>query len=46
MNSFLNTHNGTSLAGIVDLTAHRISIFQGNGSPKGIHDTFMNKKYY
>ena len=41
MNSFLNTHNGTSLTGIIDITAHNISLFQENGPPKNIIDTFM-----
>ena len=36
MNSFLNPHNGTSLAGIVDVTAHRISLFQENEPPRNI----------
>ena len=38
MNSFLNTHNGTSLIGIIDITAHSISLFQENGQPKNILD--------
>ena len=41
MNSFLNTHNGTSLIGIIDITAHSISLFQENGPPKHIIDIFM-----
>ena len=41
MNSFLNTHNGTSLTGIIDITAHSISLFQENGPPKNIIDIFM-----
>ena len=43
MNSFLNPHNGTSLTGVVDLTAHSISLFQENESPQNTKDTFMNK---
>ena len=42
MNSFLNTH-GTSLTGIVDITANSISLFQGNGPPKNIEDNFIHK---
>ena len=38
MNSFLNAHNGTSLTGTIDITAHSISLFQGNGPPKNIYD--------
>ena len=41
MNSFLNTH-GTSLTGIVDITANSISLFQDNGQPKNI-DIFIHK---
>ena len=43
MNSFLNPHNGTSLTGVIDLTAHSISLFQENEAPQNIKDTFMNK---
>ena len=43
MKSFLNPHNGTSLTGVVGLTAHSISLFQENESPQNIKDTFMNK---
>ena len=42
MNSFLNTH-GTSLTGIVDITANSISLFQGNGPPKNIDGIFIHK---
>ena len=42
MNSFLNTH-GTSLTGIVDITANSISSFQENGPPKNIEDIFIHK---
>ena len=42
MNSFLNTH-GTSLIGIVDITANSISLFQVNGPPKNIEDIFIYK---
>ena len=27
MNSFLNPHNGTSLTGVIDVTAHSISLY-------------------
>ena len=42
MDSFLNTH-GTSLPGIVDITANSISLFQDNGQPKNIEDIFIHK---
>ena len=42
MNSFLNTH-GTSLTGIVDITANNISSFQDNGPPKNVEDIFIHK---
>ena len=42
MNSFLNTH-GTSLTGIVDITANSISLFQDNGPPKNVEDMFIPK---
>ena len=38
MSSFLNT---TSLAGIVDITANSISLFQDDGPPKNIIDIFI-----
>ena len=43
MNSFLNPNTGTSLTGVVDLTAHSISLFQENEPPQNIKDTFVNK---
>ena len=44
MNSFLNPHNGTSLTGIVDITAHSISLFdEANDEPQNIKNTFLNK---
>ena len=43
MNSFLNPHNATSLTGIIDVTAHYISLFQENESPKTITEVFMPK---
>ena len=44
MNSFLNPHNGTSLTGVIDLTAHSISLFQENEAPQNIKDTLMNER--
>ena len=43
MNSFLNLKNGPSLTGIIDVTAHSISLFQGNAPPKSIIDIFIPK---
>ena len=43
MSSFLNTHKGTSLTGIVDITANSISLFHDNGQPKNIEDIFIHK---
>ena len=43
MNPFLNPNNGTSLTGVIDLTAHSINLFQENEAPQDIKDTFMNK---
>ena len=34
MNAFLNPHNGTSLTGVIDLTAHSISLFTRNNEQK------------
>ena len=45
MNSFLNPHNnGPSLTGVIDVTAHSISLFQENDTPKDIIDIFIPKK--
>ena len=41
MNSFLTPHNGPSLTGVIDVTAHSISLFQENAPPKNIEDTFI-----
>ena len=41
MNAFLNPHNGTSLTGVIDLTAHSISLFQENEPLKNINDMFL-----
>ena len=43
MNSFLNPHNGTSLTGVIDLTAHSISLFQENEPPQNIKDIVIPK---
>ena len=44
MNAFLNPHNtGPSLTGIIDVTAHSISLFQGNEPPKNIIDILIPK---
>ena len=43
MNSFLNQKNGPSLTGIIDVTAHSISVFQENELPKNINDIFIPK---
>ena len=41
MNSFLNPHtNGPSLTGVIDVTAHSISLFQEIEPPKHIVDIF------
>ena len=42
MSSFLNAH-GTSLTGIVDITANSISLFQDNGPPKNIEDISIHE---
>ena len=44
MDSFLHPNNGTSLTGVIDLTAHSINLFRENEAPQNIKDTFMNKK--
>ena len=45
MNAFLNPHNGTSLTGVIDLTAHSISLFTLNNEqkeePNDITDMFI-----
>ena len=43
MNSFLNKNNGTSLTGLIDVTAHSISLFQENEPPKNVTDIFIPK---
>ena len=43
MNAFLNpNNNGPSLTGVIDITAHSISLFQEN-EPNNIIDTFIPK---
>ena len=41
MNSFLNKNNGTSLTGLIDITAHSISLFQENEEPNNITNIFI-----
>ena len=43
MNSFLNPNNGTSLTGIIDITAHIISLIGENDS-KNANDIFIPKR--
>ena len=45
MNSFLNPHNKTSLTGIIDVTAHSISLYDKdtNEEPKNIKHIFIPK---
>ena len=43
MNSYLNPRNTLSLTGIIDVTAHSISLFQENEEPKNINDIFIPK---
>ena len=44
MNSFLNPHNnGPSLTGVIDVTAHGISLFQENEPPKNTIGIFIPK---
>ena len=40
--SYLN-NNGPSLTGVIDVTAHSISLFQENAPPKNIEDIFIPK---
>ena len=41
MNSFLSPQNGPRLTGVINVTAHSISLFQENAPPKNIEDTFI-----
>lgn len=45
MNSFLNPHNnGPSLTGVIDVTAHSVSLFQESAPPKNIIVIFIPKR--
>ena len=41
MSAFLNPKNGSSVTGIIDATAHSISLFQENEQPKDTNDVFI-----
>ena len=41
MNSFLTPHNAVPLTGVIDVTAHSISLFQENTPLKHIEDIFI-----
>ena len=41
MNAFLNHHNGTSLTGVINVTAHSVSLFEENEEPKNIKNIFI-----
>ena len=41
MNACINPHNGPSLTGIIDVTAHSISLLQENEEPQNIKDIFI-----
>ena len=41
MNSFLTPHNGPGLTGVIDVAAHRISLFQEDAPPKDINGIFI-----
>ena len=45
MNSFLNPHNGTSLTGVIDVTAHSVSLYAEdvNEEPINIKSIFIPK---
>ena len=43
MNAFINPRNGASLTNTTDVTAHGISLFQGNAQPNNINDMFVPK---
>ena len=45
MDAFLNPRNGTILTNIVDVTAHSISLFQGNEPLKNMNDIFLFNWY-
>ena len=42
MNAFLN-NSGPSLTGVIDITAHSISLFQENEEPQNIKNIFIPK---
>ena len=41
MNACINPRNGPSLTGIIDVTAHSISLLQENEEPQNIKDIFI-----
>ena len=44
MISFLNlNNNGPSLTGVIDATAHSISLYQENAPPKNVEDMFIHE---
>ena len=43
MFSCLNHYNSVSLTGVIDLTAHSISLYDENDEPQDITGTFINK---
>ena len=43
MYSFLNHYNSVSLTGVINLTAHSISVYDENEEPQNITGTFINK---
>ena len=46
MNSFLNPHNAVNFTGVIDLTAHSISLYDETASeePQNIKDIFYTEK--
>ena len=43
MDSFLTPHSGQGLTGVIDVTAHSVSLFQENAPPKNIEGIFIPK---
>ena len=41
MDSFFNPHNSVSLSGVINVTAHSISLLDGNEEPKNIKKIFI-----
>ena len=41
MNNLINPQNSASLTGIIDVTAHSISLFQENEEPKNIKNMII-----